>query len=256
MTKIANIIADFETQLAYKIAIGEKSCSIQNNIDNDGVTLPNGYYYFTLDGGSNEKEHIYCLLTGKNLTEIKSVSRQGARTEGVVREHRYGSSVGITNFATIQYINSVFDGTGELDGTTPIKYDADPTIDDDKMIGTKKYADGLTISDLSDASTSVKGVSKTSVAPASVDNPVLLGDNDSRVPTQDENDAMAGTSGTPSASNKFVTEDNSALDNNVDLDTNQTIAGVKTFSDIPVLPGNPTTDYQLANKAYADSLLN
>ena len=62
----------------------------------------------------------------------------------------------------------------------------------------------LTISDLSDASTSVKGVSKISVAPASVDNPVLLGDNDSRVPTQDETDAMAGTSGTPSASNKFV----------------------------------------------------
>ena len=255
MTKIANIIADFETQLAYKIAAGEKSCSIQNNIDNDGVTLPNGYYYFTLDGGSNKKEHIYCKLTGKNLTEIESVSRQGVRTEGVAREHRYDSSIGITNFATIRYINDVFSGEDALDSTVPLKYDAEVTIDDDKMIGTKKYADGLTISDLSDASISVKGVFKTSVAPASVDNPVLLGDNDSRVPTQDEADAMAGTSGTPSASNKFVTEDNSALDNNVDLDTNQTIAGVKTFSDIPVLHGNPTTDYQLANKAYADSKL-
>jgi len=255
MTKIANIVADFETQLAYKIAIGEKSCSIQNNIDNDGVTLPNGYYYFTLDGGSNEKEHIYCKLTGKNLTDIKSVSRQGVKTEGVTREHRYGASVGITNFATIRYINDVFSGGDTLDSTVPLKYDAEVTIDDDKMIGTKKYADDLTISDLSDASTSVKGVSKISVAPASVDNPILLGDNDSRIPTQDEIDAMAGTSGTPSASNKFVTEDNSALDNNVDLDTNQTIAGVKTFSSIPVLPGNPTTDNQLSNKAYADSKL-
>jgi len=255
MTKIANIIADFETQLAYKIAIGEKSCSIQNNIDNDGVTLPNGYYYFTLDGGSNEKEHIYCLLTGKNLTDIKSVSRQGVKTEGVTREHRYGASVGITNFATIRYINDVFSGGDTLDSTVPLKYDAEVTVDDDKMIGTKKYADDLTISDLSDASTSVKGVSKISVAPASVDNPILLGDNDSRIPTQDETDAMAGTSGTPSSSNKFVTEDNSALDNNVDLSTAQTVGGVKTFSSIPVLPGNPTTDNQLSNKAYADSKL-
>ena len=34
----------------------------------------------------------------------------------------------------------------------------------------------------------------------------------------------------------------------------QTAAGVKTFSSIPVLPGAPTTDNQLANKKYIDDL--
>lgn len=40
----------------------------------------------------------------------------------------------------------------------------------------------------------------------------------------------------------------------VRLSGNQTVAGVKTFSSIPVLPAtNPTTDNQAARKAYVDS---
>ncbi len=58
-----------------------------------------------------------------------------------------------------------------------------------------------------DASTTVKGVTKMSVAPASASSPISVGDNDPRVPTQDENDALTGTSGTPSSTNKFVTND-------------------------------------------------
>ena len=41
--------------------------------------------------------------------------------------------------------------------------------------------------------------------------------------------------------------------NYVDLTTNQTVAGVKTFSSFPVTPSSaPTTDYQVANKKYVD----
>jgi len=250
------IIADFETQLKTKIAVGETTGTIQNNIDLDSIVLPNGYYYFTLDSSSSLKEHIYCLLTGKELTEIQTVSMQGVKASGVIREHRYGASVAITNFASIKDINDIFTGDGTLDKDNPIKYDAAPVINNDKMIGVKKYADDLAISVKSDASTTVKGIAKTSVTPDNVDNPIFLGNNDNRVPTTDEKDAMTGSSGTPSSINKFVTEDNSALDNNMDLDTAQTAAGVKTFSSIPVLPGNPTTDNQLSNKAYADNLLN
>lgn len=42
-------------------------------------------------------------------------------------------------------------------------------------------------------------------------------------------------------------------DDYVDLVSAQTVAGVKTFSDIPVLPNsNPTTDNQAVRKKYAD----
>ncbi|MBW1953874.1 MAG: hypothetical protein JRI66_12475, partial [Deltaproteobacteria bacterium] len=40
----------------------------------------------------------------------------------------------------------------------------------------------------------------------------------------------------------------------VDKSTNQTVAGVKTFAEIPVLPASdPTSDNQAARKAYVDA---
>jgi hypothetical protein len=74
----------------------------------------------------------------------------------------------------------------------------------------KEYIDGIAISGSPDASTSTKGISKMSTAPVSPTNPIAVGDNDTRVPTQGENDALVGTSGTPSSSNKYVTNDDTA----------------------------------------------
>lgn len=99
------IVADFKTSLAAKMAAGATTGSIVNNLDDDGVTLPTGKYYFTLDADSTVKEHLTCTLTGKNMTDIKSVSRQGVETVGTVREHRIGATVSITDFAHIKMIN-------------------------------------------------------------------------------------------------------------------------------------------------------
>ena len=52
----------------------------------------------------------------------------------------------------------------------------------------------------------VAGTTKLSVAAASVPNPIAVGTNDPRVPTQGENDALVGTSGTPSSSNRYITD--------------------------------------------------
>lgn len=42
----------------------------------------------------------------------------------------------------------------------------------------------------------------------------------------------------------------------VDLTTNQTVGGVKTFTSFPVTPGTaPTTNYQVANKKYVDDVV-
>lgn len=139
------IVADFQTSLAGKIAAGGETGSVQNNLDDDGVTLPTGEYYFTLDADNAQKEHITCTLTGKNMTAIKSVSRQGVETTGTVREHRIGATVTITDFAHIKMINdfaSTYSGkwespvadyttlaalTGSLDGEVRV------TLDDGKI---------------------------------------------------------------------------------------------------------------------------
>lgn len=78
----------------------------------------------------------------------------------------------------------------------------------------KDYVDGVAIAGAPDAATSAKGVTKLSVAPVSPTAPIAVGDNDGRLPTQSENDALVGTAGTPSSTNKFVTNDDTATSGN------------------------------------------
>jgi len=253
--KLAKIIADFQTSLATTISIGGTSGTLVSNTDDDGETLPNGRYFFTIDGGNAFKEHISCTLTGKEMTSIYSVSRQGVETSGAVKTHRVGATVTITDFAHIKMLNDLLDGTTDLDADNPLKYDSDPTITKDAELATKKYMDAVANAGSPDASTSAKGIAKLSVAPASSTNPIAVGDNDPRIPTTDQKAALAGT-GTPSSSNKFVTADDENLTNNVKTSGDQTVGGIKTFTSLPILPATtPTSDNQAVSKAYIDSLL-
>jgi len=135
------------------------------------------------------------------------VTRQGTLASGFVRTHRKGASVTITDFAIIKKMLDLLDGSTDFDSSTPLKYDGDPTLTTDADIATKKYIDDIAIAGAADASTSTKGITTMSVAPASAATPIAVGDNDPRVPTADENNALVGTSGSPSTSNKFVTND-------------------------------------------------
>jgi hypothetical protein len=106
-----------------------------------------------------------------------------------------------------------------------------------------------------DATTSDNWFVKMSVAPVDAAIPISVGDNDTRLPTQWENNAMAGTYGTPWSGNKYVTETDVLYTGNMLITTNQTIAWIKTFSSIPVLPwSDPTTDNELCQKSYVDAL--
>jgi hypothetical protein len=82
---------------------------------------------------------------------------------------------------------------------------------------------------VSDASTTFKGVSKLTVAPVSAGTPIAVGDNDPRVPTQGENDALVGSVGTPSSSNKFLTQADTAVPQLTDIQT-FTSAGSGTWT--------------------------
>jgi hypothetical protein len=111
---LPKIVADYESSLAAKIAVGGTTGTLISNVDDDGVTLQDGLYFFTLDGNNSAKEHIKCTKTGTALSDIYSVSRQGVETEGCVREHRVGAKVIMTDYATYKNYFEAF--VGDVDG--------------------------------------------------------------------------------------------------------------------------------------------
>ena len=124
---LGKITADFETQLATKISVGGTTATLASATDDDGIALPAGRYFFTIDKDSSKKEHISCTLSGTALTNIKTLSRQGTETAGVLREHRVGANVIISDFGHIKKINDLLDGTTNFDSATPLGYDGTVT---------------------------------------------------------------------------------------------------------------------------------
>lgn len=157
-TKLSKIVADFTTSLATSMAVSATSVTLQSATDDDGVALPAGTYFFAIDGNNSQKEHIVATLSGTSLTSISSVSRQGVQASGVVRSHRVGATVTLTDFAHIKYINDLLTGATDLDSTTPLKYDGVATISNSAHLATKKYVDDTAVSGAPNASTTVKGI--------------------------------------------------------------------------------------------------
>lgn len=162
-TLLGTIIADFETQLATKIAVGGTSLTLLSATDDDGVALPAGRYFFTIDGDNSLKEHIAATLSGTSLTAIKTVSRQGAETSGVLRAHRIGAKIKITDFGHLDAMKDLLAGSVGFNAATPLKYDgaSTPTLGQYNLPDwdyVKTYADGLAIAGAPNASTTTKGI--------------------------------------------------------------------------------------------------
>lgn len=157
-TKLATILADFTTSLATALAVGATSCSLQSATDDDGIALPSGVYFFTLDGQNSNKEHLVCTLSGTSLSAISSVSRQGVQTSGVVRAHRIGCTVSLTDFAHIKYIADLISGNTNLDASKPLQYDGTASITLANQLATKAYVDAVTVAGAPNGSTTVKGI--------------------------------------------------------------------------------------------------
>lgn len=104
---------------------------------------------------------------------------------------------------------------------------------------TSDAIDQIVAAGAQDASTSTKGIVKMSTAPVSATEPIAVGDNDPRLNattglTSDEEDALVGDGGTPSASNPFKLKSRT-------LTAGATIAGATT----PVPVYQNTTDNEL-----------
>lgn len=127
--------------------------------------------YITLEPDTtNEEAATFTGVTANTngtytLTGVKTGLAQSPYTEtsGLIRQHNGGTKVVVTD--NVEFWN-----------TFGNKHN-DETIDGQWTFTNTPIVPGV----VSDASTTVKGVSKTSVAPTSAGNPITVGDNDPRV---------------------------------------------------------------------------
>ena len=245
---LPKIIANFETTLSAKLTAAGTSLSLTSNTDSDGNTLAAGIYAFTINEGKPNEEHVIGTLSGTTVSSLtRNLSRSNGTTAQTGKEHRKGSSIKITNHPALARIIRVLQGTDALNGAAPLKYDAHPTFNANEQLVDKQYVDGVAIAGSPDSSTSVKGIGRISVAPVSSTIPIFVGDNDPRLPTQDENNALAGNSGTAvSTSNKLIDA--------ADVAENAASKIVRRKSDLNItVPTTPTASTDAASKAYAES---
>jgi hypothetical protein len=102
---------------------------------------------------------------------------------------------GLTENDTVQFTTTGALPTGLLPSTTYYVIAAGLTANDFQVSATYGWSAIATSGSQSGVHTAIKTT------------PVAVGTNDTRMPTQSENDALVGTSGTPSTSNPFVTDE-------------------------------------------------
>jgi len=195
-------------------------------------TVTNGYLVLE-PGTANEEIILYTGVSGSNLTGcVRGLATTGSsESAGSGVSHAAGTRISMTvahyyvtkmqaafNAHEVlpehSYRGSVADSAA-LSGISN-KENGDLALTRDTNVLYRYNTSGGTWDALAapvvpaDASTTVKGLTKLSSAPASATNPIAVGDNDARVPTTGENDALVGTSGTPSSSNKYVTNDDTS----------------------------------------------
>jgi len=143
--------------------------------------------------------------TGTSLTVVRGLAVSGSTETdaGNGVSHPAGSSIEITNvhyyIKQIQAKNS-WSYRGDFADLATIQALSDNVEAGDVALardtGFLYYYNGSAWATVSggstpaDASTSTKGITKLSTAPASATNPIAVGDNDTRVPMQDENDLL------------------------------------------------------------------
>lgn len=212
--KVPTPIALYEDSLQSAITSSATSFTLVRGTDIVGTSLASSTYGFIIDEGSASQEFVLADCVATACTNvIRGVSPITGLTAvtSLQKAHRRGAVVKMTDAPILLILKRLVNG----DETWPniISYVSHPTFTSDTQIVDKKYVDDIAISGSPDATTAIKGISKLSVVPVSSTSPIAVGDNDNRVSpvslatvTAGQVQAMAGTSGTPSSSNKYVTD--------------------------------------------------
>jgi hypothetical protein len=203
-------------------SIGDTTITLSSLTQNDGTLITmadvgtKGYATIEPGNGSQEESITFSGITQNangtaTLTGVKTTLTVAPYTEtsGLAITHAGGTTFILTN--TAAFYNALT-GKGNDEIITGVwtftQSPIVPTPTTDYQAATKKYVSDTITGLVGTATSSNAGTTKLSVDPAVPGTPVAVGDNDTRVPTQGENDALVGnnTDVAVGTGNKMVTQ--------------------------------------------------
>lgn len=125
-TTLLKLVADLELSLDAQVFAGGTSATLVTDTDSDEVVLPTGLYGFTVSLNESDKEYIVCTLNGTALTNVVSISEQGASTPGFATYHRAGSTITVTDWVILKRILDNLTGVVGFDSGANLGYDGAP----------------------------------------------------------------------------------------------------------------------------------
>lgn len=197
-------VALYQSTISSTIGKTDTTIPVTDFDDGEGGTLTNGSVRaFIIDEGENSgnadfgQEFIIGTVDTSGL-QLTSCTRGLSLVDGTSsvtankKKHKRGASIKMTNHPYLLDVIRALNGETQFDADNIMEYDAAPSFTPgSNELATVKYADDLAIAGGVDASTSAKGITKLSVAPASATSPIAVGDNDPRMLSQAENDLVS-----------------------------------------------------------------
>lgn len=222
------------------------------NATTTGIDIYKRGFKYYADGTVNDEDEVVANKLSWTSGETKVLL-------GTNPPIMYG---GLLNKENDQTITGKFTFPEGGDANAPVSGTSYVAPTDDLEYASKKYVDDTAISGSPDATETVKGIIEIATT-AEIDAGTATGatgaslgtrpDNLAtsiygvQLPTSDEKDALAGTSGTPSSSNEYVTDDDTAV-----AATANKVARRNATGDVTVNT-TPTAGDDAASKDYADS---
>ncbi len=159
-SQLTKIIGNFQTTLAANISAGGTTGTLSSANDKEGNALPAGKYCMIVNQGQSNEQHMIFDLSGVNMTNIVGVDHSGDVSVGALKDARINNPIKLTDFVNLLRIVEILNGISTLDGTSPIKYDAEPAISDRKQVIHAGYAQDLITGIMGTASDAAAGSTK------------------------------------------------------------------------------------------------
>ncbi len=272
------VVAVFETTLSSKITTADTSMTLVTGTTKSGSTLQ-GYMCFTISGGKTDEEFVCGTASSTAVTGmIRGLDPVTvATTTALIKEHRAGSNVKITDYPQLAIISRILNGNETVPNTLTYATDTASFTLNQQIIN-KRYVDSVATSGAAQANYQTSGLVKMATTSELVAGTATTTGITFLVPnagffnqTSSATNICPVTNASGKLSTGFIDQTGAytwsgttTFSASTTFSATTTISGylnvtgsstfsTSTFSIVPTIPATPVASTDAASKSYVDA---